>query len=188
MMMENQLLVIVDDVPMSPVDARLPPTLASTATAVASDKPVEVPVIWDEVARRQVEDVPIPPVDTRVPPTSASSTTTTTADEPSEAPLAIVVVSEELARSQGEDVPMTFVRATFASAATAAYTVEDQPSETGESVCFQIGHALRLGMPPVQVWFSSTSASVASIGTTNKLITPLWMFPCRLLRTGFHPP
>ena len=80
MMMENQLLVIVDDVPMSPVDARLPPNLASTATAAASDKPVEVPVIWDEVARRQVEDVPIPPVDTRVPPTSASSTTTTTAD------------------------------------------------------------------------------------------------------------
>ena len=65
MMMENQLLVIVDDVLMSPVYARLPPTLASTA--IASDKPVEVPVIWDEVARRQVEDVPIPPVDRRVP-------------------------------------------------------------------------------------------------------------------------
>ena len=40
--------------------------LASTATAAASDKPAEVPVIWDEVARRQVEDVPIPPVDPRV--------------------------------------------------------------------------------------------------------------------------
>jgi len=90
---------IVDDVPMSPVDARLPPTLASTATAAASNKPEEVPVICDALARGQVEDVPIPPVDTRVPPTSA---TTTAAGDSRE-------------RSQGEDVPITLVRATFAN-------------------------------------------------------------------------
>ena len=47
---------MVDDVPMSPVNARLPPTLASTATAAASDKPEEVPVICDAVERRRVVD------------------------------------------------------------------------------------------------------------------------------------
>ena len=153
---------MVDDVPMSPVDARLPPTLASTATAATSDKPEEVPVICDALACGQVEDVPMPPVDTRVPPTSASSATTTAADEHRE-------------RSQGEDVPITLVRATFASSAATAIAAYEAPLATivvgGESVCVPIGDAL---MPPVQVRFSSTSAS---IGTTNNAVVDIPLSP-----------
>jgi len=68
------------------------------------------------------------------------------------------------------------------TAASAAYIVEDQPSEAppativvgGESVCVPIGDALMLGFHPLQ-------------HLSALLITPLWMFPCRLLTTGFHP-
>ena len=48
---------MVDDVPMSPVNARLPPALASAATTATSttaidDEPSEVPVTCGEFARR----------------------------------------------------------------------------------------------------------------------------------------
>ena len=60
---------MVGDVPMSPVDARLPPTFTLTApTATSANtvdvKPGEGPVIFQELARTQVEDVPLPRIDT----------------------------------------------------------------------------------------------------------------------------
>jgi len=68
---------MVGDVPMSPVDARLPPTftLAATITTSANtvgDEPSEGPVFFcQELARKQVEDVPLPHIDTSIPSTSA---------------------------------------------------------------------------------------------------------------------
>ena len=100
---------------MPPVDTRVPPTSASSATTTTADEPSEVPkaalVGVVESALRQVVEVPIPSiVDARFPPVSASAansatTSNTAEDRPCEAPLATIIFADKVAPLQVGDVP-----------------------------------------------------------------------------------
>ena len=90
----------VVDIPLSPVDDRLPPALASAATTATSttaidDEPSEVPVTCGEFARTQVESVPMP----------LAASADIDVDQPGEATPA-TMVEDESVRSLIEDVDL----------------------------------------------------------------------------------
>ena len=123
-----------------------------------------------------------------IPPTFASAATTATPayiveDQPSEVPPAAVVVDDESARSQVEDVPMPFVQARISlgstsasvSAATTPITAnadvvvlgEAPPAIAngdGESVCNMVGD---VPMSPVDATFTLTAPTATSANTVD---------------------
>ena len=135
----------VEDVPMPPVDTRVPPTSASSATTTTADEPSEVPkaalVGVVESALRQVVEVPIPSiVDARFPPVSVSAaisatTSNTAEDRPCEAPLATIIFADKVAPLQVGDVPALLDHYGSSKDRTAVlcFSMEQQPPSELES-------------------------------------------------------